>query len=431
MGLNIAGGWFPLVLLVFGGLAMVALLLGRGRDWWLNRVPLVLVAATLLTTGFTWFTNHVWKPFADALPPSVVWALAAALVALGLAITHPGKWKRRTVASIGVVLVVLAGAVQVNVEFGEYPTLGALLGEPLPGEVDSSSIIGQSGSVIASTTGDAPVADDWKEPSGLPTAGVLTSVQIPGTISKFPAGTAWVYLPPAYQANPRPLLPVLILLAGQPGDARNWFDGGQAAQTMDAYAAAHQGLAPVVISPDWVGNTNGNPMCVDSTVGGNDYTYLTQDLPNWIKANLEVDTRPTRWAVGGLSAGATCSLQLATNDPAQFPTFLVFSGQTEPTLSNRADTVTALFNGDESAFTKINPLDIMKAQQFPDSAGVFVVGDSDAEYGPQTKQVYEAAKAAGMDVQFRTEPGGHEFAVWSAALSSSMDWLGTRLKLTD
>ncbi len=431
MGLNIAGGWFPLVLLVLGGLAMVALLLGRGRDWWLKRVPLVLVAAALLTTGFTWFTNHVWKPFADALPPSVVWALAAALVALGLAIAHPGKWTRRAVASIGVVIVVLAGAVQVNVAFGEYPTLGALLGEPLPGQVDSSSIIGQSGSVITSATGDAPVADDWKEPSGLPAAGVLTSVQIPGTVSKFPAGTAWVYLPPAYQANPRPLLPVLILLAGQPGDARNWFDGGQAAQTMDAYAAAHQGLAPVVVSPDWVGNTNGNPMCVDSTVGGNDYTYLTQDLPNWIKTNLEVDTRPTRWAVGGLSAGATCSLQLATNDPAQFPTFLVFSGQTEPTLSNRADTVTALFNGDESAFTKINPLDIMKTKKFPDSAGVFVVGDSDAEYGPQTKQVYEAAKAAGMDVQFRTEPGGHEFAVWSAALSSSMDWLGTRLKLTD
>lgn len=429
MGLDIAGGWFPVVLLVVGVLTIALLAAGRGREWWLTRFPVAVVAALLLTTAITWFTNHVWHPCADALPTSAVWAIGATLVALGLAVARRGTWKPRLVALIGVVVVAVCGAAQVNADFGAYPTFGALLGEPLPGEVDSSSVIGQSGAVTT-VSGDAPVSQGWTEPAGLPTAGEVTSVTIPGTVSNFAANSAWVYLPPAYQADPRPLLPVLILLAGQPGDARNWFDGGQAAQTMDAYAAAHDGLAPVVVVPDWVGNTNGNPMCVDSAAGGNDYTYLTRDVPTWIRTNLEVDTRPTRWAVGGLSAGATCSLQLATNDPQQFPTFLFFSGQTEPTLSDRANTVQTLFGGDEAAFVKINPLDIMKTQKFPDTAGVFAVGDQDTDYGPQTRQVYEAAKAAGMDVQFHTEPGGHEFPVWAAALSSSMDWLGTRLGIT-
>jgi S-formylglutathione hydrolase FrmB len=430
MGLNIAGGWFPVVLLIVGIAAIALLCAGRGRDWWLKRVPIVVVAAVLSTAAITWFVNHVWVPFADPLPTSVVLALGATLIALGLALFRPGGWKRRSVAMLGVLVVATAGAVQVNADFGAYPTLGALVGEPLPGQVDSSDVLGQSGSAVVSATGDAPLADAWQEPTGLPAQGAVTSVSIPGTVSNFPANGALVYLPPAYQAKPRPLLPVLILLAGQPGAPRNWFDGGQAGQTMDAYAAAHQGLAPVVVVPDWIGNTNGNPMCVDSAAGGNAYTYLTRDVPDWIRANLEVDTRPTRWAVGGLSAGATCSLQLATNDPDQFPTFLFFSGQIEPTLSNRADTVAALFGGDEAAFVKINPLDIMKSKQFPQSAGVFVVGDQDTDYGPQTRQVYAAAQAAGMDVQFHTEPGAHEFPVWAAALSSSMDWLGTRLKLT-
>lgn len=443
MGLDIAGGWFPWALLIVGIVIVAALLVGRGRGWWAKRVPIVVAAAALVTTAVTLFANHVWHPFPDALPTTVVVWVGLTLAALGLALVRRASVGRRAAALVGVVVVGLAGATQVNAEFGAYPTLGALFGQPLPGEVDSASVLGrpQSGSATAastpagastttSTTVSGPLTATWTAPAGLATTGEVTQVSIPGTVSGFPANGAWVYVPPAYQTSARPKLPVLILLAGQPGDPRNWLDGGQAQQTMDAYAAAHEGLAPVVVIPDWVGNTNGNPMCVDSAAGGNDYTYLTQDVPNWIRGNLDIDPDPTRWAVGGLSAGATCSLQLATNDPTQFPTFMVFSGQTEPTLSNRADTVAALFGGDESAFVAVNPLDIMKKKTFPASAGMFVVGDNDSEYGPQTKQVSEAAQAAGMSVQFHTEPGGHEFPVWAAALSSSMDWLGTRLGIT-
>ncbi|MEP6980753.1 MAG: alpha/beta hydrolase-fold protein [Nakamurella sp.] len=430
MGLNIAGGWFPLVLLVVGIAILLTLLVGRGRSWWLWRVPIAVVTAVVLTTAVTLYANHVWHPFADALPGSVVLWLGLTLLALGLAVVRRASVTIRVCALIGVIVVGVCGAAQVNAGFGAYPTLGALLGQPLKGEVDSSSVIGQPASPVPTTAGTGPLNAGWTAPVGLPAVGVVTTVPIPGTISTFPANGAWIYLPPAYQASPRPLLPVLILLAGQPGDARNWFDGGQAAQTMDAYAAAHHGLAPVVVVPDWVGNTNGNPMCVDSAGGGNDYTYLTQDVPNWIRANLVIDPRPTRWAVGGLSAGATCALQLATNDPVQFPNFLFFSGQIEPTLSDRATTVSGLFGGNEAGYVKINPMDIMKSTSFPASAGMFVVGDQDPDYGPQTQQVYAAAKAAGMAVELHTVPGGHEFPVWAAALSSSMDWLGTRLGLT-
>ncbi len=429
MGFDIVGGWFPPAMMITGILALLALLAGRGRTWWRHRVPLAAVAASALTTVITLVTNHLWHPFADALPTDVVAWLGLTLLAVGLAVVRPASVPVRLLAVAGVLLVGVVGAAQVNADFGAYPTLGALLGRPLPGQVDSASIIGRS-EAAAPVPGGRPLADAWAAPAGLPTTGEVTEVSIPGVTSAFPANGAWVYLPPAYQASPRPLLPVLILLAGQPGDARNWFDGGRAAQTMDAYAAAHHGLAPVVVVPDWVGSTNGNPMCVDSAVGGNDYTYLTVDLPNWIRTNLETDTRPTRWAVGGLSAGATCALQLATNDPAQFPTFLFFSGQTEPTLDNRDDTVATLFEGDQAAFTRINPMDIMSTTSFTASAGVFVAGDQDPDYGPQTAQMAAAATAAGMAVSSFTVPGGHEFPVWAAALSSSMDWLGRRLGMT-
>ncbi len=222
---------------------------------------------------------------------------------------------------------------------------------------------------------------------------------------------------------------MLILLAGQPGGPRNWFDGGELAKTMDASAAAHHGLAPVVVVPQWLGSSEANPMCVDSASTKN-YTYLTKDLPNWIHQHLQVDQNPRAWAVGGLSAGATCAVQLATNDPAQFPTFLDFSGQDHPTLGDHEDTVNKLFGGDESRYAAVDPITLMTNHRYPDSAGVFGAGRDDTFYGPQTRAVYTAAAAARMKVHYIAVPGGHEFSVWAGLLAASKDWLGARLGIT-
>ncbi|WP_111767535.1 alpha/beta hydrolase [Nakamurella deserti] len=430
MGLSIISGWFPVLFLVLGILALVALLVDRGRSWWLRRVPIAVLAAAAVTAVAVWFTDGVWHPFADDLPPTAVVWIGLTLVALALAVVRRGRAWVRVLAFVGVLVVGLAGAVQVNRSFGDYPTLAALLGEPLADQVDASDVLG-TGTSAVSQSGDAPLTSVWTAPSGLADKGRVTTSPIPGTVSGFQAQDAWIYLPPAYAATPRPLLPVLILLAGQPGTPRNWFDGPNLAGTMDAYAAAHQGIAPVVVVADWLGeDANANPLCVDSAAGGNDFTYLSKDVPDWIRANLQVDPRPDRWAVGGLSAGATCALQLATNAPDEFPTFLFFSGQLEPTLSDRADTVNTLFNGDEDAFRKINPADIMKTRTFPNTAGMFAAGASDTEYGPSTKTMSEAAKAAGMQVQYQTVPGAHDFITWGECLAASMDWLGTRLDIT-
>ncbi len=141
---------------------------------------------------------------------------------------------------------------------------------------------------------------------------------IPGATSGFAARDAVVYLPPAYFANPRPLLPVLVMLAGQPGSPEDWLNGGKLAMTMDAFAREHHGLAPVVVVPDGTGSQLANPLCLDSQLG-KVASYLAVDVPTWIKTHLQVDPDPRSWAVGGLSYGGTCSLQLATNHPEVYP----------------------------------------------------------------------------------------------------------------
>ena len=74
---------------------------------------------------------------------------------------------------------------------------------------------------------------------------------------------------------------------------------------MDRFAAAHDGLAPLVIVPDLTGSALGNTLCLDSRLGAAD-TYLARDVPAWAATTLQVDSG--RMAVGGFSFGGTCAL---------------------------------------------------------------------------------------------------------------------------
>jgi len=274
----------------------------------------------------------------------------------------------------------------------------------------------------------AATVQAWRPPETMPRAGAVTQVSIPATASGFAARSAWVYVPPAYLTPSHPLLPVLLLIGGQPGNPRDWLDGGQLAQQMDGWAAAHAGLAPVVVMPDALGSETANPLCMNSALGQVD-SYLTSDVVSWVSSKLQVDPDHAHWAVGGFSYGGTCSLQLAVAHPELFPTFLDISGQDSPTLGNRARTVAATFGGREAAFDAVDPLHELAARPEPGSAGYLVVGAQDSHYRPQQQTVAAAARAAGMSITYRELPGGHNWDVWRPALSDALPWLAARMGL--
>jgi enterochelin esterase-like enzyme len=254
-------------------------------------------------------------------------------------------------------------------------------------------------------------------------------VEIPGTVSRFPARPGYVYLPPAYAVTPRPNLPVIVLVAGQPGSPESWLTSGRLATTMDAYAHAHHGLAPVVVIPDDLGATLSNPLCVDSP-RGNAETYLARDVPAWITSHLQVAPGRESWFIGGLSQGGTCSLQLAVRAPEVYGGFLDISGQREPTLGGRQKTVDRVFGGNAAAYARINPMDIMRGTRFEHTAGLLVAGTSDQVYLPQQRAVLGACLAAGMQASLVVLPGGHTWTVWREGLVHGLPWVGVRSKLS-
>ncbi|WP_308123747.1 alpha/beta hydrolase-fold protein [Rhodococcus sp. BP-316] len=425
---SLVSGPVPIVVTVVGVLGLVWLVLARRRRHLTRAVPVAVSVAAVLTVAAWFGIEKIWRVFPDPVETSVyVWV---GLGVLGLFLLVPRmlaatRWWTRVVTVIATVAVVATSALQVNLVFDAYPTVGTALGISSVQEVDVDDVTGRTADPITGT----PLASVWTAPADMPTGGRILDTPIPGTESGFSARNAKVYLPPAYFTARRPLLPVLVLLAGQPGAPDDWLTGGRLVQTMDAYAADHAGLAPVVVVADATGSTIANPLCVDSPLG-NVASYLAKDVPAWVNATLQVDTDPAHWAIGGLSYGGTCAMQMTTNYPQLYPTFLVLSGQLEPTLGDKQRTLDAAFGGSEAAFEAVNPMNLMATRQYPTSAGAFVVGASDPDYQNSAKQLLAAAQKAGMDVRYAEVPGGHSYETWSAGLKLELDWLCTRLGLT-
>lgn len=427
LDLSLINGPIPVAATASGALALAALTARRSRRWWTRVVPAITLACAAVTAGLAFVVDHVWRPWPEPLPAVlVVWAGATLLaVCLAVARLPVGRWWSRVLA-VALALVVAASAVAAgNAHFGWYPTSRAVLEAFRNDRVDFADAAKPASSVVEVPAGQA-LADVWRRPAELPERGVVSEVEIPGA---FRARPAWIYLPPAYAATPRPRLPVVVLLSGQPGSPRDWFDAGRVAERLDAFAREHDGLAPIVVAADQLGARTANPLCLDSELGQSE-TYLAREVPGWIRQRLTVDERREAWTIAGFSQGGTCALQLAVRAPDVYGNFIDLSGQREPTLGTRQQTVRAAFGGDEAAFTRVNPLDVLARERFPHTAGVIVTGRDDALYHQAGVEVFQATRQAGMDVRWRDLPGGHDWTVWRPGLHDSLPWLAARTGLT-
>ena len=223
----------------------------------------------------------------------------------------------------------------------------------------------------------------------------------------------------------------MVLLPGEPGSASDWSGDGDADNTADAFAEAHHGVAPIIVMPDPDGYKTTDSECVNSRFG-NAETYLVQDVPAFARRQLHASSATDALAVGGLSAGGTCSLMLALRHPTVYPTFASYSGFASPQYqdASRADTIDTLFGGSEGRFAAHDPAQILRTGRFDGLAGWFEVGDQDADPLDAARSLQPAARKAGIATCVLVRSGGHDFDLWSQALGDSFPWLSWRLGLT-
>ncbi|MGV3016650.1 alpha/beta hydrolase [Rothia sp. 88186D007BW] len=430
--------WGPLTIILASLLALA--LLGRALSVVRWRTHLIiLLGLTALVALSAYLTNNVWHPVADAIgAPTWLWSGYALWVVIYAVLAARAHWPQRgrlrpTLSVLTAALAVGLGfaltGLGINAYYGGYPTLASALGITVP--TSTLAETGASTPVAVYDTGGQTLASTWTAPANLASEGTIIRENIPAHDSAFTPRDAYIYLPPAYFSNPRPLLPVVVLMAGQPGSPSDWFNLGQVHTILDSYAADQAGLAPVVVVVDQLGGDWTNPLCSD-TAHGQVATYLQETVPTWLTSNLQVDTDRSHWAIAGLSNGGTCALQTALRAPDTYPAFINMSGEAHPSLGNEKLTLTRGFDGDQATYQANDPATMLEQGTYtqPGPSGIFSIGtEDDPSYTSGLEGLYTAAQQAGLNVQWKTYPGKHEWKVWEAAFADALPWLGQRTGL--
>ncbi|WP_104081381.1 esterase family protein [Cryobacterium sp. Y11] len=409
------------------GLALLLVLLGPAS---LRRSVVTVIGAAVGAAGgwtLVWFVSDVWDPWGVSLSTGTrLWtaALGASLAVVALNLRGQARW-RRGVAALAIGLCLLSAAAGINADVGQFPTLRVALGLASYPPLDVA--LAAAGAHDAQTATAHP--DSATTSAGNET-GVVGTVTIPATVSGFVARDALVYLPRAAQRPNPPALPVVEMLSGQPGSPSDIFTAGGLASILDTYALAHSGLAPIVVVPDQLGAPGNNPMCVDSALG-NSASYLTVDVPAWIRSHLHVTAQRAGWTIAGFSQGGTCAIQLGAAHPDLYNTVLDISGELVPNNGNEAHTVKSGFGGSTSRYAAAAPAAILAAHApYTELGAIFVVGDDDMRFLPGMRAIADAAQRAGVETHLLESPGtAHDWHTVDYAWTTALPRIAARTAL--
>jgi S-formylglutathione hydrolase FrmB len=434
-------GWVPAVVQVAAGAALVAAAGRRSRRWRTVWLPACAVVGGATAYGMHWYI--VDRGLSEEPAPSALWvwialsAMAAAVLILGWRGARP--W-RRGAALLAVPLCLLSASLVLNLWVGYFPTVQVAWNQvtsgPLPDQTDQATV-------------NAMAAKGARPPHGS-----IVPVVIPSDASHFKHRGELVYLPPEwFTSTPPPRLPAVMMIGGQFNTPADWTRAGNAVKTIDNFAAANGGNAPVLVFVDSGGAFNNDTECVNG-VRGNAADHLTKDVVPYMISTFGVSPDRSNWGVAGWSMGGTCAVDLTVMHPEIFSAFVDVAGDFFPNAGNKAQTISRLFGGNAAAWAAFDPTTVITRHgPYSDVAGWFAIssdappprrdlamGDSGAvrvagreaaaNPGNQTAAAYSLCalgRANGIECAVVPQPGRHDWPFADRAFAAALPWLAGRL----
>jgi S-formylglutathione hydrolase FrmB len=424
MGISLLAGWFPPLLIAVATATLAAAVGWGNRRWWLKVATVAAVAVTATVAVREMVTNE--NLIVPALPNSAYAWLFPAFFAFGVLVLRrrAGSPRRQWVAApLALLLTTAVSANSFNRYYAYYPTVGSLISSPTAHQVSAAQ-------VDLMRQRSAATAGLPRAPGAMPRHGVTFQIAIPGVVSRFRARPAWIYLPPAYFASRHPVLPVVMLLEGTPSDPVDWFRAGRADRTADRFAAAHHGLAPILVLPDQNGSFFGDSECVNRPNARTE-DYLAIDVRNFMVARYWAPHNPSAWAVVGLSAGGTCAFDLALRHSNLFRLFGDFAGDPTPQLGSPAQTLHGLFGGSDLARRQFDPVNLLVGRPHRRRMiGFFEAGRGDRARARTGHALARLAALNGVRTRWMTVPGPHNFVVWGESFRAALDFFWPQFRFT-
>ncbi|HEX5253141.1 MAG TPA: alpha/beta hydrolase-fold protein [Mycobacterium sp.] len=440
--ISLIHGWVPITAQIVTPITLGLAAGWRSRRWRLLSLPVAaLVGVMAAVAAHSFIADGASKSAPQAL---YVWI---ALVGVAMAVLILGwrgaRWWRRGLSILAVPLCLLCSLVVLNQWIGYFQTVQSAWDQftsaRLPGQTDKATVV-------------ALAAKGEKPPHGS-----LVSVQAPDDASHFKHREELVYLPPAWFASsPPPQLPTVMMIGGMVNTPADWVRAGGAVDTVDAFAAAHGGNAPVLVFVDPSGSLDNDTEGVNG-VRGNAADHLTKDVVPFMVSNFGVSPDPSHWGVVGWSMGGTTAVDLAVMHPDMFSSFVDIEGDLTPNTGTKEQTIATLFNGDADAWAKFDPTTVIKRHgRYTGVSGWFAItsGGSPtprrdvtavdsatlavASHGADSDPGNQAAAAASLcqlgranaiDCAVVAQPGKHDWPTAGTVFATALPWLAGQLHI--
>ncbi len=232
------------------------------------------------------------------------------------------RWWRRGTALLSVPLCLLCAALILNVWVGYFPTLQTPCNQAAS---RSGARPDRPGHPKRHGGQESPAAARHRRAGG-DSRGRVT-LQAPGRTCVLP--------PEWFESSPPPPQPTVMMIGGQFNTPADWTRAGNAIQTIDDFAAHHNGSAPVLVFVDSGGTFNNDTECVNGP-RGNAADRVTKDIVPYMVSTFGVSAAPSNFGIVGWSMGGTCAVDVTVMHPELFSAFVDIAGDYFPNAGNKA-----------------------------------------------------------------------------------------------
>lgn len=227
--------------------------------------------------------------------------------------------------------------------------------------------------------------------------------------SPFCLGTAPVYR----------TYPTLYLLHGAFEDAEGWLLYTDLADMVDSLGIA-------VVLP----NCN-NSFYLDDEVGMGYHTYITEELPSYLRTILPLSPKREENFIGGYSMGGYGAVYAALKKPEQYGKAFSMSGSLDICMSSGFTKTcggvlpTCLRNRKALRGSKYDLMTMVEGASSEAVPPMLLTCGQQDYFLRATKAFYEKARHNGLTVSLQVSQGDHNWAYWRDCLPRCLRWLLT------
>ena len=204
-----------------------------------------------------------------------------------------------------------------------------------------------------------------------------------------------------------------MMIGGQFNTPADWTRAGNAIKTIDDFAAAHHGKAPVLVFVDSGGAFNNDTECVNG-VRGNAADHLTKDVVPYMVSSFGVSPDRSNWGVAGWSMGGTCAVDLTVMHPEMFSAFVDVAGDFFPNAGNKAQTISRLFGGNADAWAAFDPTTVINRHgQYHNVSGWFAISSDGPPAARRDVAIADTARCVSPSREAAANPSNQTAAAYS------------------